>query len=111
MLRPCGRHFRAAGVPECSELRATVLRLDLPKALGVRGRTAAWVWWGGDPPAWPPELFVRVNGFNALPLRWRGLGIGVLPREQPGDVVVCAGLRLTSPERTVRDIAIRADAR
>jgi hypothetical protein len=104
LLVRCGRHYRAAAVPECPEVRARTLSFDLPRRLGVRGRTAAWVWWGEPAPAWPPEVFLAAGRAGALHLDWRGAGVGRLHGVQEGDVRRLGDILVTSPARTLRDL-------
>jgi hypothetical protein len=108
LLVRCGRHYRAAAVPECPEVRARTLSFDLPHRLGVRGRTAAWVWWSEPVPTWPPEVFLAAGRAGALPLDWRGAGVGRLRGVREEDVQHLGDILVTSPARTLRDLRAAA---
>ncbi len=89
------------------ELRAESV-LPLPEPLIAERRTAAWIW---GATAQPPRVHEFCTSLGA-----RGRAAGPLPmtlREvmiEPADVVRIAGLRVTTPFRTLLDI-VRSEAR
>lgn len=96
-----------AGLPDTPGLRAAAVALVLPPGVVVSGRTAAWIW-GVDLRSRPWEP----TEATAPRISTLGLRGGVIIRRaamSDCDVVVVAGIPLTSPLRTAFDLARRPD--
>lgn len=102
-LGAIGAAFAITDLPPTAEARAASLAGDLPDRAILADRTAAWVWgWTIERPS-PPRLCVSMSARIASPsrraLRAREVVIEV------DEIRDLAGTAVTSPERTLIDIA------
>ena len=102
--------FVCVDEPDRAELRAELLALELPRVpaarhLIVMGWSAAWVFGALDHPPWQLEVCVRADERASLwlPPRFR---LRELRLTDPDEIRV-AGLRVTTPARTLRELAGR----
>lgn len=102
--------FICVDEPDRSDLRADALRLAIPavpaaKHLIAIGWSAAWVLGALDSPPWQHEVCVRADerATLRLPPRFRQREL----RITDADEIRIAGLRVTTPARTLRDVAKR----
>jgi hypothetical protein len=95
--------FIPIDTPAGSEHRALSVLHGQPERVIAERRTAAWIWGAIETPCWPHELCVG----SAARVRSSGSGWASI-REvviQPGDIAVIAGVQVTTPLRTVVDLA------
>lgn len=90
-------------VPHTAELRASALRAILPHRLIAELTSAAWVWGALDRAPWRHSVCTdaqaRVRPSGTVPLTIREVVL------DPQDVTTVAGLSVTTPLRTVVDLA------
>lgn len=102
--------FICVDEPDRAELRADALMLELPPVPAARhliaaGWSAAWVYGALDSPPWQHEVCVRADERASLwlPPRFRQREL----RLTDADETRVAALRVTTPARTLRDVARR----
>lgn len=108
LARPLRRVYVDARVPDSRDLRIACLRLVIPLYAAVWGRTAAWLW-GLD--TFAPGERELLTPECVVPHHWPRMRDGdvrvvegYLP---PGDLTLLGGLLVTTPLRTVLDLARR----
>lgn len=108
LLTPIGEGFMPADAIETTWMRARSLAPLLGDRWAAVRASAAWV--HGGIVLEPPRHHVqRASAERTRPVRWAGV-ISHDVRLPPGDVVTIAGVQVTSPGRTLVDLARSADA-
>ena len=95
--------FVVVDQPDHRNQRAAAVLIGQPDRVIAEQRTAAWIWGATETPPWPHELCV---GSSA---RVRSSGSGwANVREvviEPSEISIVAGLQVTTPLRTIIDLA------
>lgn len=102
--------FICVDEPDRRELRASTLASELPRLPAARhlvaiGWSAAWIYGAIDDPPWQHEVCVRADerATLRLPPRFHSREL----RLADSDETRIAGLRVTTPARTVRDLELK----
>jgi len=95
--------FVVVDQPDHRNQRAAAVQIGQPDRVIAEQRTAAWIWGATQSPPWPHELCVGTSA------RVRSSGSGwANVREvviEPSEIVIVAGLQVTTPLRTIVDLA------
>ncbi len=89
--------------PDHRNQRAAAVLIGQPDRVIAEQRTAAWIWGATQTPPWPHELCVG----SAARVRTSGSGWANV-REvviEPSEIAIVAGLQVTTPLRTIVDLA------